>query len=269
MLPNHYLQSRLDIGKNTIGYFAREPEGRLIVFIHGFCGHAISTWRRMRELIVLESAAAGCDLIFFGYDSRRHRAMIHAGTFRDFLEELTTPNSPLRLQLPAARQGLQTPYERIVIAAHSLGVPVARQALLMGHRDQCSWAKVSRIVCFAPAHRGASIQKLARMAAGEGLGAVFYAFGLARNPVLQDLHPDDSAFLKDLRNGHFSHMPDPPGPPLRAHSVIFGDDDKIAEILEFHDSEPFLRWPGHDHNSLCKVDSDFRDPLELVMRALL
>jgi pimeloyl-ACP methyl ester carboxylesterase len=159
-------------------------------------------------------------------------------------------------------------YGRIVIAAHSLGAPVVRRALLTAHKANRRWAQVSRAVLFAPAHRGASIQKLARMASEGGLRSLLYSLSLYRVPVLQDLHPTDSVFLTELREEHARRMPDPPAPPLLAHKVIFGDNDSIVEIFDFHEDEPFTHWPGHDHGSVCKAHEQFRDPIDVVLEAL-
>jgi hypothetical protein len=88
--------------------------------------------------------------------------------------------------------------------------------------------------------------------------------------MLDDLRPEPnlSPFLDDLRSGHRAEMPDPPVPPLFAHKVVFGDDDRIVQPNEFYPGEPYVRWKGHDHLSLCKADDNFREPLQIVLEAL-
>jgi hypothetical protein len=115
MFEHHHLSEALPHGNGSLAYFARKPNGSLLVFVHGFGGHATDTWRRMHEMAVLDPGTEGCDIVFYGYDSLRHRAMIHAATFRDFLDELT--DSGGAAWLPADRGGAHS-YRRIVISAH-------------------------------------------------------------------------------------------------------------------------------------------------------
>jgi len=231
------------------------------VFVHGFGGHATGTWLRMHEIAVENPALNRCDIVFYGYDSMRHRAPIHAVHFRDFMAEFTGAMRGVDEYADSPR------YDRIVVAAHSLGAPVVREAILTAFRARTPWVMATRLICFAPAHRGAAIQKLVATASGQGLRSILYSLSLSHVPVLQDLDPE-CAFIKELHHDYAVSMPTPAAPPLLAAKVIFGDVDTIVEPYRFHIDEAFDAWPGHDHTSVCKASDTFRQPLDVVVGAL-
>jgi hypothetical protein len=49
--------------------WALQPRGQAVLFVHGFNGTSVGTWKGFDEILPLEPRARGLDLLFYGYDS--------------------------------------------------------------------------------------------------------------------------------------------------------------------------------------------------------
>jgi pimeloyl-ACP methyl ester carboxylesterase len=250
-MGTHSFPEHLPLGVNSVSQWSLRSRRELILFVHGFGGDAISTWNDMQLMLPLDARAADADLVYYGYESTRSRIVIHADRLREFIESII------------ARRGN---YDRIVIAAHSLGAVIARRAIIVAHTSGAPWVKSVKAVLFGPAHRGASVQRLAVQGTGSSILGSVYAFMLFRMPVLQDLEPG-CPFLEELRDEYLDHMSVPPNAPLLA-KVIIGSKDNVVELLDFHPAERLQRSEGQTHTSVCKPRNSFLDPIEAVMEAL-
>src|SRR4051794_2647056 len=72
--PSHSFPQHLNSGKNSVAQWATQPDGQLVIFIHGFGGDAIATWNDMQLMLPADRRFDGVDLAFYGYDSMRSRA---------------------------------------------------------------------------------------------------------------------------------------------------------------------------------------------------
>jgi pimeloyl-ACP methyl ester carboxylesterase len=143
--------------------FSIAPDGRALLFIHGFSGDAVKTWSEFDALLQTCPAFAARDIFFYGYDGLRAEMNASASIFRDFLDRMLVRGAALVSDsLPA---GVERPYDfayrECVIVAHSLGAVIARRALLDATRMNAMWLSRIKLVLYAPAHKGASIAKLA------------------------------------------------------------------------------------------------------------
>jgi alpha-beta hydrolase superfamily lysophospholipase len=268
MFSNHFMDVSLSSGQGSLAYFSREPQEKAIVFVHGFTGHAVNTWGRIHELLVCEDAAAGVDLVFYGYESTRARAHLSAGMLRQFLEDMNNPKGSFHSKMPPERRSSKGvhKYGEIVIVAHSLGGAIARRAMLDSLSS--SWAKKVKLVLFAPAHQGASLAALALEFAGAvKLLAAFAAIAQFGVPSLIDLKPD-SKFLKLLTKETSDALKKRSNDSLKAAQVIFGLGDRVVNPGNFCGDPNFDVWENHGHMSVCKASNAFRAPLVEILKHL-
>jgi pimeloyl-ACP methyl ester carboxylesterase len=270
MLPNHYMDVSLGYGEGTVAYFARAPLGTAIIFVHGFGGHAIDTWERMHELLPREGAAAGVDVVFYGYRSMKAQALASANLLRQFLADFVDPAGTAQKQVPTGRRE-QYPalaYNKIIIVAHSLGAAVARRAVLDAFRLGQAWVHETRLVLFAPAHCGAILTALKKEIKGTSKILSLFAALIDLNvPVMADLEPN-SSFITSLRDETLRELERHPNPPLTADIIVFGELDNVVAVQNFCKDPPSISWLQHGHMSLCKVTDAFRDPLVQILGRL-
>lgn len=268
MLPNHSILKRLPQGHDTQAMFAREPLGKLVVFVHGFAGRSISTWSEMHQMLPLRPEATGWDIVFYGYRSTKGRAQPNADLLRQFIRTLTARRAPELAGIARKTVGRDlVAYDDILIVAHSLGAPISRQAVLDGTRAGEGWANATRLLLFAPAHRGAHLIQLAMELIAIGLIAAAAAILRFLVPVLNDLDPN-SAFITELQAQTAAEIELGRRAPLVADSIIFAEFDRVVETLRFG-SDPASQTVEHQtHISVCKACEDYTFPLDEVVRAL-
>lgn len=269
----HLLPVDLPFGRKTRARFARRPAERAVVFVHGFGGDAVKTWVDFPSLLPECAECAGHDLYFFDYDSLKQRAVYSASEFAAFLKAiLTDPQSVFSANrsVTALRQA-PIQYQRITIAAHSMGAVVSRRALLDLGRDAAVAPRldVVRLVLYAPAHVGADVIGLASEALGVlklALASIGAKFTLT---ILRDLEPQSltlQALLQDTQAEYASRMQAAaPVDHLVAQAVIHGQDDKIVRQDQFFRDPSLTRAPGRGHTDLCKPSADYRDPLNHLL----
>jgi pimeloyl-ACP methyl ester carboxylesterase len=141
-------------GRSSKAFFATEPVGSAILFVHGFGGKATDTWLEFPRLLPLEAESAGYDLLFYGYDGKKARAAFSAAGLLEFLDALNdTPsrdviNPSLTPGIPKRPKAFR--YKRLVICAHSLGAVVSRLALLDAGNQTPRRRWLSRVRLLAP-----------------------------------------------------------------------------------------------------------------------
>lgn len=269
MLPNHSILKRLPYGHETQAMFAREPDGSLVVFVHGFGGAAISTWKEMHQLLPLENEAAGLDIVFYGYRSTKGRAQPNADLLRQFVTTFTGSRAPGAASLVKKNSDRErVAYRDILIVAHSLGAPIARQAVLDAVRGGEAWANNVRLLLFAPAHRGAFLMHLGTELMRSGaILATIGALGQVVVPMLRDLTPQ-SDFLNALHEDTVALIQNASHPPLTADRVVLAEFDRVVEMLRFGRDPASHTEANQSHIGICKAAANYRFPLEEVVRLL-
>lgn len=246
---------------------AVHPNGRAIVFVHGYNGDSLRTWSEFDRLLCEEPTCDNVDLIFYGYDGLHSDLVASASLLRDFLTDLfqrpaTLANPSLP---PEAARASHFAYTEVVLAAHSLGAVLARWALLSASRQGHRWPKTSKLVLYAPAHTGADVVKLALETAGpfKFLAALG---GLVRfaSPLIDQLRPD-SAHLAQLRTLTSEALQAPGNEHLIAKRVLIAQHERVVSNTTFcSDPEP-TSIRGTTHSTVCKPRRDFLDPVRHLL----
>jgi alpha-beta hydrolase superfamily lysophospholipase len=113
-----------------IACVSHTPPRRLVVFVHGFGGNGLKTWRRFSDSGSVSAWWRESDLLFVSYDSLRRTPVSVADTLRDELPRFF-PQMPDDVRLPGGTS-LRTAagrYEQLYLVGHSLGGVVIRRAL--------------------------------------------------------------------------------------------------------------------------------------------
>jgi|ERR1700674_1722083 len=276
MKQAHSFPVPLGVGKKSSARLAIEPTGRAVVFVHGFGGHATGTWDRFSELLPAEASCSGHDLFFYGYESLKQPAVQSAAELREWLSGLLTqPMDTLIQSLTPGSPGQRgsSRYERVIIAAHSLGAVVVRRALLDLARDETLLEPLGRVrlVLFAPAHMGGDIIQLASAALGFLRLAVMAPILKFSWPSLKDLEPGSQTLVQLQEHTsealERSRSLGTSTSHLVAELVIHGQKDRIVSQNQFCSDPPLTRFPGRGHLDVCKPQDGYLNPLkELVNR---
>ncbi len=244
-------------GKNSIAYNSIEPPTRLVVFVHGFIGESIDTWKCFPELLRTTRDFAKCDVVFYGYKSLKGQVNNNALRFYRCLEKL--------LETETVKRGID--YDKVVLVAHSLGSIVVRRALLNAKDEKKPWLAKCRMVLFAPAHRGARVQKIV-LNALPVVGRVLGGLGLLTMPVLDDLQPDSETIENLIRDSQ-SYIDRGEGDFTIAHTVVWAGNELVVHNEKFCSDPVAQEFEEKTHTSVCKpVVRDYEDPLHIVRAAL-
>jgi hypothetical protein len=253
--------------------WSKEPEGKLLVFVHGFRGSATQTWGGLPNLICLQKEAKGYDVVSFGYESVKLDAGHCANKLHVFLNRLLVKD-PTQLinrnlkdweQAPLRNAGFT--YKKVVLVGHSLGACVIRRAFLNQLiAGDGIWPNAVKQIWFAPAHRGASALRLfAAVTLGirGGLNLAIATTYFAR--VLADLK-EDSPFLREL-HAQTERLCEK-FPQLNSPLTFWAEQDGVVVNGQFaSDRAPFVEIQGTGHISICKP-TGYDNRVKLLIREL-
>jgi pimeloyl-ACP methyl ester carboxylesterase len=242
-MTTHFLERSLDSEKSK-AILARNPSGKAIIFVHGYGGNAIETWSKFDSLLPESQSCTSHDLIFYGYDGIRADTVASASIFLEFLEDMfTNAAAKINRTLPAAAQRSQDfSYREIVIAAHSLGAVITRWALMMAFEHERSWPSKTKMVLYAPAHRGANVVKIA-LEGLSGFRAMQLLSGFARfqSPLIDQL-AQDSQYLRELQDRVNRIVGISDNHCLLARAVFIAEREHVVVNLPF--SRDRTRFPS-------------------------
>ncbi len=250
--------------------FAVQPNRKALLFIHGLSGDAIKTWSDFHELLPERPKCTSHDIFFYGYDGLRADMYASASLFRDFLNRLlNSTKSFLADNLPpSARRADDFRYDELVIVAHSLGAVISRRALLDATRNKSDWVARTKLVLYAPAHKGARVADLAlEMASSFDFLKLFAIVVRFESPLIDQLKPG-SQTLKQLLDDTEMRTKEGANMHLVARKVVIAEYEKIVENESFGNDPPPDTIPGTTHTSVCKPKRDFMQPLILLEACL-
>ncbi len=263
MQDYHTIPFDLTDGENSQAFFAYDNPNTLVIFVHGFKGSAIGTWSDFPEAVVNEVDFSKVDFIFYGYSTLEASAAFHAAAFKKFLVKTI---EPVKNNIIPASQGLQErSYSKIILVAHSLGALIVRQAIISACKNNYDWLSKVSLLLFAPAHTGARVQKLAKEVLS-GWGALIPSIAKYQYPVYEDLEPD-SQFIKTLidetkkllANNYKCNI---------AKKVVWAEKDRVVSQINFcDDPDPELIY-NKGHINVCKPDSVYVKPVEILKDVL-
>ena len=247
-------------------FFATGHATQLVIFVHGYGGNAITTWKSFFTLLRNDPSFFDKDVIYYGYKSKEYQAADHAGDFYDFLNDhaLSSASSSYFIMALDERSFEKRKYEKVTIVAHSLGAIVTREALKTAYDNKRDWLPTTQMMLFAPAHLGANILPL-----------VFYTldiFNLTRligsyfkykTPVLNDLEKG-SDILKKIMSETKELLQNQNGSFTKAKCVVHAKGDRVVENLKFNEDRDAKRIEGKSHSKVCKPTLDYEEPIEFL-----
>jgi pimeloyl-ACP methyl ester carboxylesterase len=267
----HYPEHLLNLspsfgGRGTSAILARKPNGKAVVFIHGYGSKAITAWAEFNKYLPQSPGFEQYDFIFYGHDALYATTTASATLFCEFLNQLITePSSIINscLSLSAARQ--QFEYSKVILAAHSLGAVICRWALLLARDKGYNWMDKTALVLYAPAHMGARVVDLARETTGF-LRSFVTTFRFA-SPLLDELNPE-SPMLKALQQKTADAINAGNSQYLIAKKVVIAEQERIVTNLSFLQDPPPVTFSRTTHTSVCKPKDTFLDPIEILSEVL-
>jgi pimeloyl-ACP methyl ester carboxylesterase len=247
---------------------AKDSQRQAVLFVHGYGGDALGTWARFHEMLPDEAQCAHHDLFFYDYDGLFGNMDTSSGTFRKLLDLLfENPAAVINLSLPLPiYRPKDFAYDRIVLVAHSLGAAIVRKALLSAWRDKAEWNGKTKLILFAPAHKGASVARIAEQAIG-GFRFLPLIAGLwkFKSPLVDELTPGSPYLVQLEQETKIALLAG--APALTADRVFHASNEQIVERLRFAEDPDPVPLDG-DHFSICKPMDSFQDPLLAVTKML-
>lgn len=258
-------------GKKIHINWSKNPNGKAIVFIHGFRGSPLGTWGGFKRLFCINEETSGFDLIFYHYDSNFTQSIVSGSYLDSFLDELKV--SPYKIikesgssQVYIERK-LDFKYDRLVLVAHSLGGVVTRQAQLYAYQHRHSWLGISSMVFYAPAHSGArDVDNLARLCIPVGWLRRFLRFKYVN---IDDLNIDRmSSSLHQLKDATKTLVGSNANHFSIARYVVSAENEYIVNNTPFLKDPMPIPIPGTTHTSVCKPSELFNIPFGILTKHL-
>lgn len=263
-ITNHYDLSDLPGYPESKVILSRKTPTKAVVFVHGFKGKPLDTWTGFDTLAPSAAQFADSDLYFFGYDGVQSNTLAATSFLYELLDTLgTTPGQLSKDLLPPGGSTPRSEYNRIVIAAHSLGAVVSRWTLARAAEQQSPWRSKIKLILFAPAHCGSDLQQTAAAA----LAGVPYLQTLVTSapiavPLLRELEPE-SRLLRELEI-RIKQLIEKGETSLKASRVVIAERELVVSNLPFW-GDPFpdaLR--DTNHITVCKPTNERQQALHYV-----
>ena len=262
-MSNHAGPHSISLGENSIGFSSYGLPKNLVVFVHGFNGHAIKTWNTFPELIQEHNSFKESDVIFFGYDSLKTQASNMKLRLFNFID---TAVDPTRMEYAIQRDipsGFA--YDKIVIVAHSLGAVITRMAMLYAKAKGSPWLNKCKLVFFAPAHFGSRIPENFKECF-QGVTSLFQSFAVTKYPIIKDL-AEGSQILTQLERNSRTLLDVGNADYLRAY-VVWASNDIVVVNSSFCDDYPEEEIEDTTHTSVCKPTQEKLNALTYVLKCM-
>ncbi|SDO56920.1 Alpha/beta hydrolase family protein [Nakamurella panacisegetis] len=266
---------------------ARQRATRLVVFVHGFGGHAISTWQQF-DMPGDRDWWAEADMLFVGYDSLHENTLgvVHRllHVFPDFFP-LVPEKFRFVLGMPI-RDG-SDPYDELILVGHSLGGVILRRlvvALTKEWHEAASRVRVgntaegfmkvtlamkppllkARLVLFSPATQGFFPTGWLTLGELMGLGRIA-SFLLRKSPTYSELDPKRSQLLANTRDltEELAKLYNRSVPALHP-DVLWANPDTVVQVEDYKTDRNSNSVPGQSHVSICKPSEAYSTPWELI-----
>lgn len=236
-------------GNFTRVYFAKKTADKMLVFVHGFGGHATNTWNHFSTLFKRDPHFDRTDIYFFGYDSKAVQVENSAINFQNFLEKFALGH-----------------YDRIVISAHSLGAVVVRRAMLNAYEERKTWINITRMILFAPAHNGSMIPKMFAELFKGFLRIIPLSYSYF-HPAMNNLQ-ENSQIINSLINDTNNCLLTGNGDFTIAFSVLWAENEKVVVNRRFCKDPIAEQAENESHQSVCRMNDSYFKPYEKIKNAL-
>jgi pimeloyl-ACP methyl ester carboxylesterase len=250
-------------GRGSRAYWSANPSGTVVVFVHGFNGHATASWTEFDRLLT----GSNDDVVFYGYDSLRGRTNVMALRLLECISDLMENGAKfVNGSVDAGEHRASSfRFQRLVLVAHSLGAVVSRSAMLHAKTKGARWLPQAQLCLYAPAHKGAHVLELVSSAMSL-FNAPVSAIAKWRFPVLLDLE-QGSEVLQELatqttdaiEQGHTS---------LGAKLIVIAEEDAVVNTNVFckHDHPGVVL--ALSHSAVCKPPDEHSQPF-LALQEIL
>jgi pimeloyl-ACP methyl ester carboxylesterase len=209
----------------------------LILFVHGWMGDSVETWRRFPELVMRDRRFDKCDIISVSYPTYIVR------------RSLSIPQLSQWLTRELQQRGCYPRYKKICVVAHSLGGIVAREIVIENRLHNVP-DNIQKLVEIATPHRGAAVADLAK------------GIGIARAYIKDAAR--DSEYLSNLQD-HWNWLK-----PRPATFAITSKGDQIVdELSATYQCDRHQVLAGWNHTELAKPDNEREDRYAVVMDEVL
>lgn len=241
------------------GYFgskarwAFEPRGRAILFVHGFNGTAVGTWKGFDEMLTTDPRSKGLDIVFYGYDTWTNTIRIAAHKLFALLKTLHESAGKLIVPDLLSHRDRFAGNQSILICAHSLGGLVTRWALLDAYKQQASWASNVASILFAPAHLGIANNPLSRVGAKLSV------------PVREMLEGYNLELVRHETGFALSRTV---SEALIPKAVVHAEYDNWVRVGGYERDPVCYFAKGATHTSICKPTRTYVLPIEAVFSIL-
>ncbi len=263
-MANHYSSVKLSIGEKTIAFCSLLPPKDLVVFIHGFNGDALDTWKDFPEMMTTHPKFQHADIVFWGYDSLKGQAGNLKIKFYNAVDTLSVPvgiGSYPNRNLPG-----NFSYNRVLIVAHSLGAVVTRLMLLHAKRKNAGWLDKCKLLFYAPAHWGSRLPENFKECFF-GFSVLLEAFAVTKYPIIKDLTEGSSVL---------TYIKDETGKLLTAGKndyvkakVIWAEKDTVVINIPYCEDEAEDEILNTNHNSVCKPRIlGFTEPFDHLLKII-
>jgi|SRR6266853_3815337 len=233
--------------------WAVEPRRQAILFVHGFSGTAVGTWKGFDEMLTVDPRSKGLDIFFYGYDTWKNNIRIAAQKLLSLLTTLHNDAGTLIIPDVISRRVPFTGYHSILICAHSLGGLVTRWALLDAYKEQAPWASDVASILFAPAHLAIVNNSLSRFGAK-----------LSR-PVREMLEGYNVQILQHETSLALSSKV---SELLVPKAVVQAEREKWVMVGSYEHDPVCFFVQGASHTSICKPTRTYILPIKVIFSIL-
>lgn len=283
------MQSHVARDVDTLGYgstllVARRPAHQLIVFVHGFNGNALKTWKHFDESD--QRCWGESDLLFVGYDSLRENVLSVVHRLSQFLDVIY-PRLPDYYSSVFSR-AIRAPgqdYRDLLLVGHSLGGVIIRRILAEAVK---LWQDKSRppdyqnlntpsqlieqlrprvldakAMLFSPASEGFLPKGWLGVMSAVGVLRLS-EIALRKAPSYTELKPH-SALLANTKSWTESYCRDYGSQvnALRAQT-IWANPDTVVQVEDYSTDRPSTSANGRTHADVCKPDHQYSTPWHFV-----
>jgi hypothetical protein len=249
---------------------------RLIVFVHGFGGKTMRTWREFERSGQTRPWWRESDMLFVGYESLKERPAETAAWLRTRLPEFypLLPPGITAQEGVGAREAMTNSYRELVLVGHSLGGFILRLALLQEARTWLFQDREFDSSASRPPLLDATLRLFSPASAGfqpAGLLAVLTCLfsvsmvALRGAPAFTMLQPGSGLLLKTreetetLINRNRRDLA-----ALRAH-IMWASREQVVEQDGYQtDYEADSLVPLRNHADVCKPHPGYEQPWNFV-----